>query len=106
MSCITMMIILYIGIAVTSITPIMIQQQQAVAMQLWLSDGMIIFQKIILEMKPNRPVTEHGLLEIAGDIIVVIFGCHMRQHLCRIQPGSSMFQMMMDMTTIISMMED
>lgn len=61
-------------------------------------------------VKPEKMV--HGLFVIVGEtepvhiIIRVIFGCHMKRFLYPIRLGCLIFLLMMDMITIIRLMED
>ena len=105
-SCIIMMIILYIGTVWIIIIHIMIRQQQAADMQWWLLDGMIIFLGTILAENQNHLMMAHGWSGIVGECIAIIFGCLMRLLHWQILPGYLIFQKMMDLITIISVMVD
>ena len=73
---------------------------------------MITILKIISEMVLNLKKMVHGLFVIVGEtepvhiIIRVISGCHMKRFLYQIRLGCLIFLLMMDMITIIRLMED
>ncbi len=75
-------------------------------------DGMITILKIISETVLNLKKMVHGLFVIVGEtepvhiIIRVISGCHMKRFLYPIRLGCLIFLLMMDMITIIRLMED